>query len=241
MNTDFLKSEDFTKQIQRCGKTPQARLKGLSGILNEWNAGRIGKVVKGEEADLSMSDVMVLRNLVHAEVSRLKLSDIETVSDQILFLVIGAIKLQIQSNSAQPWTLVNHSINAFIKPKSRPLRLYIMLFLLPLCAGFAYMATQGSLFNHKNNAGFFANENPTSAKFNEVGNNTVNNLIAIYNKMKEGDCQLPQVAMLQPQEREAYMMFIKDGKVDINTANDLKSALSHVSCLYPQKLMNQAL
>jgi len=240
MNTEFLKSEDFLNQVQKSGKTPQARLKGLSAILSQWNESRIGKVVKGNEADLSINDVIVLKDLVHNEISKLKLADSDTVSDQILFLLIGAIKLQIQSNSAQPWELVNKSINDFVKPRRPSVSLFMALSLLTLVAIFAVTAIQFSV-TKKQNSDFLSEENPTSARLNEVGSNTVNNLIAIYNKMKEGDCQLPQVAMLQPQEREAYILFINDGKVDINTANDLKNALTHVSCLYPQKLMNKPL
>lgn len=240
MKTEFLKSEDFLSQVQKSGKTPLARLKGLSTILSQWNVSRMGKVVKGDEADLSINDVNVLKGLVHDEITKLKLVDADTVSDQILFLLIGAIKMQIQSNSAQPWTLVNQSINDFVKPRRPTISLFMMLSLLTLVAVFSFTAIQLSI-TKKQNSDFLSEDSPTSARFNEVGSNTVNNLITIYNKMKEGDCQLPQVAMLQPQEREAYILFINDGKVEIDTANDLKNALSHVSCLYPQKLMNQPL
>lgn len=236
MKTGFLKSEEFLSQVQRSGKTPLARLKGLSNILNQWNQSRIGSVIKGDEADLSINDVNVLKGLVHDEINKLKLPDADTVSDQILFLLIGAIKMQIQSNSAQPWALVNQSIKDFVRPKRFTINLFMMLSLLTIVALCSFTAIQLSI-TKKQNTDFLSEESLTA--FNEVGSNTVNNLITIYNKMKEGDCQLPQVAMLQPQEREAYILFINDGKVDINTANDLKNALSHVSCLYPQKLMNK--
>lgn len=236
MKTEFLKSEEFLNQFQRSGKTPLARLKGLSNILNQWNQRRIGNVIKGDEADLSINDVNVLKDLVHKEISKLKLINADIVSDQILFLLIGAIKMQIQSNSAQPWVLVNKSINDFVRPRRFTISLFMVLSLLTFVAVFSFLAIQLSI-TKKQNTDFLSEESLTS--FNEVGSNTVNNLITIYNKMKEGDCQLPQVAMLQPQDREAYILFINDGKVDINTANDLKNALKHVSCLYPQKLMNK--
>jgi len=240
MKTEFLKSEEFLSQVQKSGKTPLARLKGLSTILSLWNESRIGKVTKGDEADLSINDVNVLKDLVHNEIDKLKLVNADIISDQILFLLIGAIKLQIQSNSDQPWKLVDQSINDFVKPRRPSINLFMLLSLITLIAVFSLTTIQLSITN-KQNTDFLYEENPTSVRLNEVGNNTVNNLIAIYNKMKEGDCQLPQAAMLQPQEREAYILFINDGKVDIDTANDLKNALNHVSCLYPQKLMNKPL
>ena len=76
---------------------------------------------------------------------------------------------------------------------------------------------------------------------NQAGSETVSSLIELYISMKKGDCQLPQAAMLQPQEREAFISFINEGKVDINSAESLKNALTYANCLYPQKLMNSPL
>ena len=76
---------------------------------------------------------------------------------------------------------------------------------------------------------------------NESGSNTIASLVNLYEAMKNGDCQLPQAAMLHPTEREAFISFVNEGKVDINTASYLKSALNYTACLYPQKLMSQPL
>jgi hypothetical protein len=81
----------------------------------------------------------------------------------------------------------------------------------------------------------------TDTSINQPGSETVSNLVELYKSMKNGDCALPQAAMLQPQEREAFISFVNEGKVDINTAESLKSALTYTNCLYPQKLMNNPL
>ena len=77
-----------------------------------------------------------------------------------------------------------------------------------------------------------------NTSINQPVSETVSNLVELYKSMKNGDCLLPQAAMLQPQEREAFISFVNEGKVDINTAENLKSALKYTNCLYPQKLMN---
>jgi hypothetical protein len=167
------------------------------------------------------------------------LKNAEVVSDQILFMLIGAVKLQIQNKSAKPWALVNQSISNFTKPeKSKNLPL-IALGFITLTVVFGAITHNHFLHKHIESPDIFNPENRSS--INESGNVTVNNLVGMYNKMKEGNCQLPQAAMLQPQDREAFIAFINAGKVEIGTAANLNNALGYVHCLYPQKLMDKPL
>jgi hypothetical protein len=85
MDSEFLKSDSFHMQFLKAGKSPVARLTGLSGILSNWNKERVGKVINGKEADLSMGDIQILKNLIETETSRLELDNAEIVADQILF------------------------------------------------------------------------------------------------------------------------------------------------------------
>ena len=56
--------------------------------------------------------------------------------------------------------------------------------------------------------------------------------------MKSGTCQLPQAAMLAPEQREAFLMFVNHGTVDVQHVENLRLALAYVNCLYPQELMH---
>lgn len=238
MENSFFSSNEFRSQLLTAGRSPIARLNGLSDILSKWNQQRISGL-NSTGADLSITDINILKDIIHTETSRLNLKNAEVVSDQILFMLIGAIKLQTQNRSAKPWALVNQSISNFTKPE-KPKN-------LPLIAlGFATLivvfgAVTNSNFSHKNveSSDVFNVENRSSA--NESSSATVNNLVSMYNKMKEGNCQLPQAAMLQPQDREAFIAFINAGKVEIGTAANLNNALGYVHCLYPQKLMDKPL
>jgi len=238
MENSFFSSNEFRSKLLTTGCSPIARLNGLSDILSKWNQQRItGPYSK--ETDLSITDINILKDIIFTETSRLKLKNAEVVSDQILFMLIGAVKLQIQNKSAKPWALVNQSISNFTKPeKSRSLTLITLLF-ITLIALFG--AVTNNIILHKNieSPDVFNVESRTSA--NQLSSATVNNLVSMYNKMKEGSCQLPQAAMLQPQDREAFIAFINAGKVEIGTAANLNNALGYVHCLYPQKLMDKPL
>ncbi len=241
MATEFLKSDRFNVQFQKAGKSPLARLIGLSDILSDWNRQRIGNVINGKEADLSIDDIQILKNMIENETSRLKLDNAGIVADQILFLVIGAIKLQVQNNSEKPWQLVNQSITNFLTPPKRNQKFMMSLSLLTfIIMGFAIVVLSPHI-NNKTDDGMNPLDTTTNASINQSGSKTVANLVALYTAMKKGDCQLPQAAMLQPQEREAFISFVNEGKVDINTADSLKNALTYANCLYPQKLMNSPL
>ena len=238
MKNSFFSSNEFKSQLLTAGRSPIARLNGLSAILNQWNQQRISGL-NGPEADLSITDINILKDIIHTETSRLKLKNAEVVSDQILFMFIGAIKLQIQNKSAKPWELVNKSISNFTKPeKSKSLALITLLF-ITLLVVFGTVTNNNFLQKNIESPDVFNPENLSS--INTLGNATVNNLVSMYNKMKEGNCQLPQAAMLQPQDREAFIAFINAGKVEIETAANLNNALGYVHCLYPQKLMDKPL
>jgi len=238
MENSFFSSNEFKSQLLMAGRSPIARLNGLSDILNKWNQQRIARP-NTAEADLSITDINILKDIIHTETSRLKLKNNEVVSDQILFMLIGAIKLQIQNKSAKPWELVNQSISNFIKPeKSNNLPL-LALFFITLIAVFGAVTNNSFLHKNTESPDVLNMENRLSA--NELSSTTVNNLVSMYNKMKEGNCQLPQAAMLQPQDREAFIAFINAGKVEIGTAANLNNALGYVHCLYPQKLMDKPL
>ena len=127
MSVEFLKLNSLNRKISNMGETPSKRLMGLSSALSEWNAGRIGKVKNGKEADLTIDNIQTLKKLIENEVKKSKVNNIDTITDQILFLFIGAIKLQIQNNSDKPWKLVNQSISSFLTYEKQPQKNLLLL------------------------------------------------------------------------------------------------------------------
>ena len=231
MDLEYLKN-----QINKSGKTPEARLKGLSLALKKWNQERIENSLNSSRSDLSEAQIDALKQLVQVETSKLSKKEADVVAEQILFLLIGAIKLQSQNDSSNMWEMVDKGIATFIQPQ-RSLGNVINLISITVL-GIALVAISANLALRKEIKSKAYTEEMYA---DESKNATVNNLVSLYNEMKKGSCQLPQAAMLQEKERETFITFINDGVVNIDSAEDLKNALAHVNCLYPQKLMDKPL
>jgi hypothetical protein len=180
MASEFLKSDSFNIQLQKSGKSPIARLTGLSAILSNWNKQRVGKIINGKEADLSIEDIQILKNLIEKETSRIKLENAEIVSDQILFLVIGAIKLQVQNNSEKPWDLVNQSITNFLTPDYSPRKIQMSLYFLTFIVimGFTIVLLKPNTKNAVNDGSVPLNET-VDTSINQPGSETVSNLVEV--------------------------------------------------------------
>ncbi len=140
MSLEFLKLNSLNQKISQLGETPSKRLMGLSRTLSEWNASRIGKVKNGKEADLTIDNIQTLKKLIEKEVKKSKVNNIDVVTDQILFLFIGAIKLQIQNNSDKPWKLVDQSISNFLTYEKQPQKNILLLSMLTIIViiGFSF-------------------------------------------------------------------------------------------------------
>jgi hypothetical protein len=232
----FLDLEHLKEQINKSGRTPLARLRGLSSALKKWNQDRIANSSTLARSDLSQAEIDTLKQLVQIETSKLKNKEADVVAEQILFLMIGAIKLQSHNDANNMWEMVDKGINAFIQPPrslSSSINLIsISLLMITIVAISVNLALRKEIKSKVYSEEIYADDDR---------NATVNNLVGLYNEMKKGSCQLPQAAMLQEKERETFITFINDGVVNIESAEDLKNALAHVNCLYPQKLMDKPL
>ncbi len=209
------------------------RLLGMSKLLKHWNQQRIEQYSNSAVAGVSLQEVNILKELISAEVTKLKLSNAEVVSDQLLFLMVGAIKSHVQNKSDKPWELVNLSVKELVtRQRALASPLHILVFSTLIIASWM-LTSMGSI--HKKETAYVS---PFSdALVNETENTTLSNLQVIYKRMQIGDCQLPQAAMLQSTEQAAFVTFVNSGKVDLDNADDLKHALGHVNCLYSLKMM----
>lgn len=231
-----LDTEDFRSHFMRSGHTPTARLRNIGRTLSTWHRARAAKA-ESDQAELSLADINSLRQLISSDVTRIKAANAEVLTDQILFMVIGAIRLQLQKNSEQPWALVNSSIADFLRPQRSYNPLLVGLSALSVAMVFAISLVKLQPASHPAPAELFVQDVSGADVISEAGVNSVNNLVAIYRRMQQGECQLPQAAMLQPAEREAFISFVNNGHVDIGSADSLRKSLQYVNCLYPQKLM----
>jgi len=236
-SAEILASLGLRQQVLGSGKTPKSRLLGLSLQLSQWNAARnAAKMINARVHDLSIEDVDLLKEIIHSEIKKTSVKHAEVVSDQILFLVIGAIQIQSQNHSADAWKLVDQSIQNFLKPAQDKRVLMLGL----TAALIATIAISVALLLRPPAIDLLVDAKPAAESFSADDSDavTVSMLLVIYNKMKDGTCQLPQAAMLPQAQRAAYLAFINQGVVDVRHVADLKLALSYVHCLYPQQLMH---
>jgi hypothetical protein len=232
-----LDSEDFRSHFMRSGNTPSARLKNIGRTLSTWHKTAVEQEPYRSGTELSLADINGLRQLISSDVSRIRSDHPDVLTDQILFMVIGALRLQLQNDSEQPWALVNSSIAGFLRPQRAYNPLLVGLSALSVAMLLAISLVRLQPADHPTPEQLFLQDVSGAAVISETGVNSVSNLVAIYRRMQQGECQLPQAAMLQPEEREAFISFVNNGHVDIVSAGSLRKSLQYVNCLYPQKLM----
>lgn len=239
VNADILATLGLRQKVLVNGKTSKARLLGLSQQLCKWNAERNSiQPANVQPKDLSIEDVHFLKEIIHAEVKKTSARHPDVVSDQILFLVIGAIQIQSQNHSNEAWKLVEQSIRSFLQPEKEKRTLLLSFAtaaLVVICVS-ATMLLSPKIKDVSNELAL--SQSSSTATIGNADPVTISLLLRIYNKMKDGTCQLPQTAMLPPEQRQAFLAFINEGKVDVRNAANLKLALGYVNCLYPQELMH---
>ncbi len=237
MNMSYLCLLRFVKSINFYKKTSNTRLLGLSGKLSDWNFARISvRKSHGQVNDLSIADVQALKEIIHAEINKSAIKCPEVIADQMLFLVIGAIQVQSQTGADDAWKLVNQSIQDFLKAQKDKRRLLVGLVATTLIL----ILSATAALNTKKNLTNTLPDSPIATLAGKADPVTMSTLLLAYNKMKSGTCQLPQAAMLPPEQRQAFLRFVNNGVVEVQHVENLRLALGYVNCLYPQELMHSA-
>lgn len=207
-----------------------ARLYELSHQIHQWN---IARLLSSSKQALTIEDIHDLKELIQNCISKADLKQPDVIADQLLFLAIGAIQIEAQNGSDQAWQLVNRAIHNIAKPKkTTPTFMhYVGATLFAICI-LTTIATQTKTHTAPPVTPFTM---PVSNTPDPV---TISMLNLTYHKMKAGTCQLPQAAMLPPEQRHAFLLFVNTGTVDVLHVEDLRLALGYVNCLYPQELMH---
>lgn len=218
-------------------KGSHAHLLALSKHLSNWNIERIAKKqANGQSHELSIEDVHTIREMLLTATQKMATKCSDIFLDQMLFLVIGAIQVQSQTGSDKAWTLVNQSIKDFVNTQKvkrmTSLGLVITAFIVCLSAMTLMNVKVHSRHNELQDTPFEV------ASVTDADPVTISTLLLAYNKMKSGTCQLPQAAMLPPEQRQAYLLFVNKGTIEVQHVQNLRLALGYVTCLYPQELMH---
>ncbi len=236
LSLGYLGSLGFLKSFITNKKASKAVLLRLPAQLNQWNVERISKKsVNGQSLDLSLNDVNSLKDLIRVAIEKASIKYSEVIYDQLLFLTIGAIQVQSQTDSDKAWSLVNQSIQSHLnlQKEKKLFSLGIIATAMVIC--FTVMSISHQKPHHVDEASQIL---ATETVVGEADPVSMSMLLLAYNKMKSGTCQLPQAAMLPPEQRQAFLMFVNKGVVEVQHVENLRLALGYVSCLYPQELMH---
>lgn len=208
----------------------------LVSKLRHWNAERLSKKSATQPTlQLSLEDLSAIKQIILNSANSAALTSPEVFLDQMFFLSIGAIQTQAQTGSDQAWRLVNQSIASYVTTQQKR-KTYSIGFLATTVALFLSLAIMPPTQMHHRSQPF--DDSPLATNEGSTDPVTMSMLLLAYNKMKTGTCQLPQAAMLPPEQRQAFLMFVNQGYIEVEHVENLRLALGYVSCLYPQELMH---
>ena len=192
----------------------------------------------GESLELSLDDVSTLKELIRVNIEKASRRHPEVFYDQLLFLTIGAIKIQSQTGSDKAWSLLNQSIRSHMTSQkgNRAFSIGLATVTMLMCMS-AITLNNFSMRNTDK----LTTKSPIEFSESDTDPVTISMLQLAYTKMKSGTCQLPQAAMLPTEQRQAFLMFVNKGSIDVNHVENLRLALGYVNCLYPQELMRPQL
>lgn len=103
LNMNFERNQKISNlwtDIHRLGNTPQDRLKGLITFVCSWSEDAEKQKFMQEVALVKdHGDIDVFRNLMQEQVNLLKIKNTEDLTEQILFIVLGAFKFEINRSA----------------------------------------------------------------------------------------------------------------------------------------------
>lgn len=204
----------------------------LSHQLVDWNTQRVQR--SGQSSALNAQDVFSIRQMIEQAQQKSVAQLPPSLLDQWFFQAVGAIKVQSQTSTDAAWQLFDQSVHEQLGGQSFNRSLSFGL-VVTLCVIWMTSVSPVPKTAHDEMSPL------EEATFSENGGTadpvTLSLLNLAYQKMQSGSCQLPQAAMLPDAQRQAFIMFVTQGKVDAEHVEQLRQALGYVSCLYPQELM----
>ncbi len=204
----------------------------LSSQLRAWHVRRVADAhAVGSATAFSVEDIATIKTMIQrAAVPGLD----DVLQDQLFFLAVGAIQVQSQTGSTLAWQRFHQAIHLQVDHRG-VFRGWSFGLVVSLCAIWLTMSHMQQTQLHK--ATSLPEDNTLLATGGTADPVTISLLQLAYSKMKSGTCQLPQAAMLPEAQREAFILFVTEGKVDVEHVESLREALGYVNCLYPQALM----
>lgn len=242
LNFSRLFSLDVVEYLSALIKPSNVQLLKLCDALKYWNIDRISKKTANQlPHDLTLEDVNAIKKMIHVALNKTLIKYPAVMSDQLLFLTVGAIQIQSQTSSDKAWDLVNQSILSHLNSQKEK-RFFAIGFLITAIVMCVYITSVNNVKKLDSHHGIPASPleifGMSEVAKTDADPVTLSLLKLTYHKMQSGTCQLPQAAMLPPEQRQAFLLFINKGVVEVQHVENLRLAINYVTCLYPQELMH---
>jgi hypothetical protein len=238
----IFQSQELQEAMEKAGGNSYERLKGFIRVLSEWceDPGKTELLLESAN-HIDAADIQALRTLIDGQVQNLDFKNKNQITEQILFMILGALKYHSQNDShSKPWDLAGTSLDLLFSQQQRIKNVNFSIMGLSIAAGLLaiwYFYPQ----RHPGNIQPRFVENTVYLETASLPNPYVpSHLYSLREKMKSAVCQYPQAALLPQEQRNAYLTFIMTGQIAVVDLSNLQAALTQVHCEYMPPILKSS-
>ena len=237
-NSEILRREldKINKSDKRTALSLRQLAEALAGAMDTDPAHNVNCLAVGLDA----ADIATLRTHIELQLRKGRYTDAAALTDQILFIMIGALKAHTREDAARTWDLTARSIESLLQAAQRPLvPAYLQHACVGLLAVFCLWGGYGVLLHDAPNVQELAAaparlDKPVFAQRPYIPTH----LHSFRRIMMQASCDYPQAAMLPVEQRGAFLDYLRNGQYSLAELRNLESALSKVDCFYASSINN---
>ena len=242
MSSSIFNSEKLRRklaQINKSDKRTAVYLRELGEALAEAVDHGSVPAVDCLAGGLGAADIAAIRAHISQQLRQGRYTDPVALTDQILFIMIGALKAHTREDATRTWDLTARSIESLLQAAQRPL---VPAYLQHVCAGLlAVLCLWGGygMLHDARNIDELAIapvklDKPVFAQSPYIPTH----LHSFHRIMMQASCDYPQAAMLPIEQRGAFLDYLRNGQYSLAELRNLESALSKVDCFYASSINN---
>ena len=243
MSSSIFNSENLRRELDKINKSDKRTAlslrqlaEALAGAMDTDPAHNVNCLAVGLDA----ADIATLRTHIELQLRKGRYTDAAALTDQILFIMIGALKAHTREDAARTWDLTARSIESLLQAAQRPLvPAYLQHACVGLLAVFCLWGGYGVLLHDAPNVQELAAaparlDKPVFAQRPYIPTH----LHSFRRIMLQASCDYPQAAMLPVEQRGAFLDYLRNGQYSLAELRNLESALSKVDCVYASSINN---
>ena len=242
MSSSIFNSENLRRELDKINKSDKRTAlslrqlaEALAGAMDTDPAHNVNCLAVGLDA----ADIATLRTHIELQLRKGRYTDAAALTDQILFIMIGALKAHTREDATRTWDLTARSIESLLQAAQRPL---VPAYLQHVCAGLlAVLCLWGGygMLHDARNIDELAIapvklDKPVFAQSPYIPTH----LHSFHRIMMQASCDYPQAAMLPIEQRGAFLVYLRNGQYSLAELRNLESALSKVDCFYASSINN---